>query len=168
MDKIFVAMKIVIIFLPALFILTSCNRNSYSRDYTYGNDGLIYKTETKELYSGKITDTTSNFILVTEVKNGKRNGEFIIYNLSGNKYIHGYMKNNMNDGKWEYFYPDGIIESEGVFISDKPEGRWTFYYPNGLKSEEGNFSQGVRVGQWTFYDSTGRVDSSITFTGNNN
>lgn len=155
-------MKILICLLPMLLILTSCGRNEYSRSYNYGSDGLIHHSKTGQLYSGKIIDTTDTFIMEVDVIDGKRNGEYKIFDLKGNKHIQGTMKNNLNEGAWKYFYPNGKVESEGVFINDRPEGRWVFYYPSGIKSEEGDFLKGARNGTWIFYDTLGRVDSTLT------
>ncbi|MFW9951881.1 MAG: toxin-antitoxin system YwqK family antitoxin [Candidatus Thorarchaeota archaeon] len=157
-------MKILIMLFPILFFITSCSRNDYSRDYTYGGDGLIHDTKTKKLYSGKIIDTTDTFIMEVDVKEGKKNGLYKIYDLKGNKHMQGSMKDNLNEGKWVYFYSNGQVESEGVFINDMAEGRWIFYYPNGIKCEEGDFAKGLRNGKWIFYDTLGNVDSLIVFT----
>jgi len=153
--------KILLIVVTFFIIFTSCTNNDYSRNYKYGKDGLLYRTGTDKLYSGKIIDTTDTFIMEVDIVNGKKNGIYKIFDLSGNVHIHGYLKDNVNEGEWKYFYPNGQVESEGMFENDKPEGKWVFYYQNGIKSEEGNFFKGIRTGTWTFYDTLGNRDSSV-------
>ncbi len=42
--------------------------------------------------------------------------------MSGQVEKYGYIKNNLNVGEWNYFYPNGQKESVGNFKQNKPDG----------------------------------------------
>lgn len=63
----------------------------------------------------------------------------VSYNPEKKKY--DYEKRNkimVKNGKWNYFYENGNIESQGVFVDDKKTGKWKYYNENGelLKTED--------------------------------
>ncbi len=49
----------------------------------------------------------------------------------GKVLISGRMKNNKNEGLWQYYYPDGQLESQGYFKDDNTSDKWFWYYPDG-------------------------------------
>jgi antitoxin component YwqK of YwqJK toxin-antitoxin module len=62
-------------------------------------------------------------------------------------------------GYWEYFsYGDGdILWSKGNYINDLEEGCWEDYYPNGKIWAKGNYVNGIERGIWEWYDSDGEL-----------
>lgn len=130
--------------------------NKDNRDYSYSNDGLIYKKGTKELYTGKIIDT-ADVIIKFDVVKGKKHGEFKTLYANGIVEKVGFMKNNNNEGEWKYFYPNGKIESIGYFKNNKPDGLWKSYYPDGKLKSIGNYKDGMEDGYWKNYDERGKI-----------
>jgi antitoxin component YwqK of YwqJK toxin-antitoxin module len=145
-----------------LFIISSCS-DSPKSTYIYSHSNIIYSQATDEPFTGRIIDTVANRIIKYDVKNGLKDGEFVIYFLNGKKEICGKVKENKNEGKWSYYYPDGKLESQGYFKNDKPTNKWIWYYSNGEKKEEGNFLEGKREGIWKTYRENGTLKSSVYF-----
>lgn len=135
--------------------LISCGRE-YKREYRFDNDGLIYKSGTEELFTGKIIDT-ADVIIEYEVVNGKKNGEFVTFYTNGNIEKTGWIKQNANVGEWKYYYPDGTLESRGHFVKDTPHGLWERFYRNGKLKQSGLYKYGLEDGEWLFYDEKGEL-----------
>ena len=147
----------------SLIIISSCSDSSKPSTLIYSQDGIIYSQATDEPYTGRIVDTIANRIIKYEVKEGLKNGVFIIYFLDGKTEIYGKIKDNKNVGKWSYYYPNGKLESEGCFKNDIVINKWIWYYPNGEKKEEGSFINGKREGIWKIYKENGTLKSNIFF-----
>lgn len=145
-----------------LLLISSCTDSTEST-LIYSKDGVIYSQATDEPFTGRIIDTVSNRIIKYNIKDGLKNGEFIIYFLNGKKAICGKTKDNKNEGKWSYYYPNGKLESQGYFKNDVVINKWIWYYSNGEKKEEGNFINGKREGVWKLYKENGDLKSSIYF-----
>ena len=69
----------------------------------------------------------------------------------------------MNIGEWNYYYPNGQLESKGNFKNDLPEGKWTWYYYNGNLKESGTFLGGLKTGRWYKYNGEGSLISIILY-----
>ncbi len=94
-------------------------------------------------------------------------------------------KNNLKQGFWKKFYPNGNIRYTGQFINDNPTGEFRryyedqslqsimtyredgitsfiqFYYQNGKLTAEGKYIGSKRDSIWKFYSYYGRHLSSI-------
>lgn len=51
------------------------------------------------------------------------------------------------NGKWKYYYPNGLLESSGRFVNGKKEGKWLYYSFKGHKTRLVTFKNGVVVSQ---------------------
>ncbi len=164
MRQIFFTPKTILFSIITLsFIIASCSDSSNSPILIYSQNGIIYSQATDEPYTGRIIDTTSSRIIKYDVKNGLKNGEFLICFLDGKTAMYGKIKKNKNEGKWSYYYPNGKLESEGCFKNDIVIDKWTWYYSNGQKKEEGNFLEGKREGVWKMYKADGTLKTTIFF-----
>lgn len=152
---------ILIILIFVSILITSCGRGT-RKDYTMGEDGLIYRYGSNRLFNGKIVDT-ANVVIQYGVINGKKNGLFITHYLNGHIEKFGFIENNMNEGEWKYFYPNGNLESSGRFTDNKAVGRWTFYYPNGIIKTEGNYFNNEKEGRWILYNHSGEIVNILFF-----
>ena len=85
------------ILLPAIItglcIISSCS-DSPKSTYIYSHSNIIYSQATDEPFTGRIIDTVANRIIKYDVKNGLKDGEFVIYFLNGKKEICGKVKAN--------------------------------------------------------------------------
>ncbi len=145
-----------LILISISLLLTACSSKKSRFNYKLGQDGLIYNTSNNKLYTGTIIDT-ADVVIEFDVVKGVKNGAFLTYYMSGQVQKYGYVKNNLNQGEWNYFYPNGQKETVGNFINDKPEGEWTSYFNNGHIKSVGTYVHGKQQGVWRFYNSEGKL-----------
>lgn len=145
-----------------IFLVAACNQYYSDQHIEIKEDGLIYKVGQPMPFTGRVIDTLDNRVLEYDVLNGLKNGEFRVSSISGITSIYGFIKDNLNDGKWKYFYENGQVESTGYFHNDKPEGKWTWFYANGKIKETGTYFEGKRSGRWLKYDEKGNL-SKMTY-----
>ena len=108
--------------------------------------------------SSKIYD---NGVIVGEgivKKNGKKDGDWVLYYPSGKKLGEGKFKNGKKVGQWKFYFENGLLESEGIYTQDgKQDGLWKEYYSHGGLAEEINYYEGIYDGMCTVYDDSGKV-----------
>ena len=159
MLKLFLKIIGVILFI----FLSACNQYYSDQHIEVKEDGLIYKVGQSEPYTGRILDTLNNNVLEYDVVNGLKNGEFRISSIDGIVSMYGNLQDNRNIGIWNYYYPEGQLESKGNFMDDKPHGKWTWYFPDGNIKETGTFFEGNKTGRWYEYNSEGVVTSISSY-----
>ena len=145
------------------FLLCSCNTYYSDQHIEIKEDGLIYKVGRENPFTGRIIDTLNNNILEYEVVEGIKNGVFRVSSIDGIVTIMGNVEDNMNIGEWNYYYPNGQLESNGNFKNDLPEGKWMWYYSNGNIKESGTFLDGLKIGRWYKYNGEGSLISIILY-----
>lgn len=107
------------------------------------------------LEEGIYTEYDENNKLITtgEFIEGLEEGEWT-YELGEHKEV-GTYRSGMRNGKWKYFYPDGVLSFEGSFIDDNANGKQSWYWPNGKLKDAGDFIMGERNGDWVTYNEDG-------------
>lgn len=155
-------LKFILLIFVLPLILVSCTHLSKHKDYRLAKDGLIYKFDSKELYSGKIIDT-ADVIIEYYVVNGKQNGKFLARFLNGNPEKVGFILNNRNEGEWRYYYPNGNLESVGYFESNKATGNWKYFYPDGSLKCEAFYVEGKAEGSSLLYNPSGEIFNIIYY-----
>lgn len=145
-------------FLMIAIILFGCGQKKYDsgKDLVTKN-GLIYKIGEKKPFTGKVRGKAANKNIEYEVKNGLKDGEFVLYFSNGNVEIKGNIVKGENEGQWNYYYPNRTLESEGNFKDDLVNGKWLWYYPNGNLKEKGKYVNGKREGEWLSYNDDGSL-----------
>jgi antitoxin component YwqK of YwqJK toxin-antitoxin module len=159
-------MKNILVFLISLSVLylsvslTSCTKkekNDFQQPLVQ-RDGLLYKDSTSTVpFTGRNKSRVLDKVIEYEVKDGIKNGEFILYFLNGKIEMKGKIINDKNEGEWKYYLPDGTLQTVGYFVNDFPDSTWTWYYQNGKIFEVGNFKNGVRNGEWKTFDENGTL-----------
>ena len=139
----------------AFFLVTACNQYYSDQHIEIKEDGLIYKVGQSLPFTGRVIDTLENNVLEYDVINGLKSGEFRVSSVEGITSVYGFIKDNLNDGKWKYFYANGQVESTGSFQDDSPEGKWSWYYSNGNIKETGTYFEGKKTGRWFNYNEEG-------------
>ncbi len=120
------------------------------------SNDLIYSQDKSIPFTGKMQDTLNNkIIIVFNVVDGWKQGEYTLFTLDGNFAVKGFMNKNKNDGNWKYYYENGQLESTGDFDNDEPTGNWTWFHTNGLIKCEGTFLNGKPNGRWLRYNEDG-------------
>lgn len=156
--KLFLKISTVVL----IFFLAACNRY-YTDQNIQIKDGLIYKVGQSEPFTGRVLDTLYNNILEYDVVAGLKNGTFRVSSLEGVVSVYGNIHDNMNTGLWNYYYPNGQLESEGYFKDDQPHGKWTWYYPNGNVKETGTYFESSKSGTWYKYKWDGILESKSVY-----
>ena len=135
-----------------------CGQKKYDsgKDLVTKN-GLIYKIGEKKPFTGKVKGKANNKAIEYEVRNGLKDGEFVLYFPNGNIEIKGKIVEGENEGQWNYYYPNRSLESQGNFKDDLVNGKWLWYFPNGNLKEEGKYVAGEREGEWFSYNDDGSL-----------
>ncbi|WP_337872059.1 hypothetical protein [Ignavibacterium sp.] len=127
-------------------------------------DGLLYKDSTSTVpYTGRHKSKVLNKVIEYEVKDGIKNGDFILYFPNGKIEMKGKLVNDKNEGEWKYYLPDGTLQTVGFFKGDVPDSIWTWYYQIGKVFEVGRFDSGVKIGEWKTFDENGKLRVSRIF-----
>ncbi|MFP6855512.1 MAG: toxin-antitoxin system YwqK family antitoxin [Opitutales bacterium] len=149
---------------------------------TISRDGVLYDIESNETINGYVKDLSDDGVrILYQVKNGKRNGEFLGWYPNGLQQIQGSFLNGKEHGAWTTWDENGSKTWEGHRKNGKLHGnvtRWFHsgfkktegFYENGLKSGEEivwhrnghvwqrrTYGKGKKEGRWTFFDNTGRL-----------
>ncbi len=122
----------------------------------------IHKTYDKEgnIIKSRIYDDNGILLSVGIIdREGKKEGEWIDYFLSGRTKAKGLYKNNLRDGKWLFYFEEGQIEQEGIYKKGKEDGIWKWYYKTGEICIEEGFYNGKEEGLYTEYDIPGNIIS---------
>ena len=139
------------------FIFFNCAEKYDSGKDLYMKNGLIYKKGENKPFTGKVKGKANNKTIQYEVKNGLKDGEFILYFPNGTVQIKGNMIKNKNEGEWSYYYSDKTLESRGDFKDDLANGTWVWYFHNGNLKEEGKYTDGEREGEWRSFNDDGSL-----------
>ena len=149
-----------------IFIISGCGSKPYDGSDLVLKDGLLYRGNQAEPYTGKVIGKADFKTIEYYVLNGKKNGEFILRYRNNNVQMKGKIINNKNEGTWNYYYPDGVLESTGNFKNDLPDGIWKWFFGEGTLKETGKFVAGKREGKWLSYNSDGSLYISREFKEN--
>ena len=165
MKKIF-GLLILLAIVSISFAITSCeqkNKNELDKPLVM-KEGLLYKDSTSTIpYTGKHKSKVLDKVIEYEVKDGIKNGEFILYFPNGKIEMKGNIVNDKNQGEWKYYLPDGTLQTVGFFKDDVPDSIWTWYYQSGKVFEVGIFDKGVRKDEWKTFDENGTLRVSRIF-----
>jgi len=142
-------------FLLIIIISFSCGEKYVSGRELYTKNGLIYKIGEKKPFTGKVKGKADNNTIEYEVKDGLKDGDFILYFPNGNIEMKGKIVDGENEGEWNYYYPNRLLESQGKFKDDLVDGKWVWYFPDGNLKEEGKYVEGKREGEWLSYNDGG-------------
>lgn len=148
------------------FLLTSHPVQTYTQksNFLY-KDGLFYKKDGGELFTGRIIDT-AEVIIDFEVSKGRKDGKFTTYFLEGGIEKEGMIIKNNNEGIWKYYYETGQIETIGIFTKNLPNGEWVSYYKNGETKVRGYYRDGLQIGCWSYYDQYGNLINTVSYIDN--
>ena len=101
--------------------------------------------------------------LVVTYKDGKKNGETIIYD-ENNKISHRMLyQNDQLHGQATTYFEDETPETTMVYKNNVLEGLMVGYYPSGVKRLEGTYVKGKLEGDFIFYDEFGDMCQKTTY-----
>ena len=76
----------------------------------------------------------------------------------------GSLKNGKRDGFWLVYYDNGQLKAKGHFRNGIQEGYWESYWDNGQLFTKGNSKNGKQEGFWEWFNEDGTVDTELTGT----
>ncbi|MEP0861646.1 MAG: toxin-antitoxin system YwqK family antitoxin [Ignavibacterium sp.] len=153
-----------IVFISLLFFSCEQAKKSDIEQPLVLKNGLLYKDSTATIpFTGRHKSKVIDKVIEYEVKDGIKNGDFILYYPNGKVEMKGKILNDKNEGEWKYYLPDGTLQTVGIFVNDVPESTWTWYYQDGKIFEQGNFKNGIRIGEWKTFDQYGKLRVSRKF-----
>ena len=68
-----------------------------------------------------------------------------------------FTKNNVKNGPFKMYSPDGYLGGLGYFLNDKWDGKWLDYNEKGIIVKEYYYTQGKRTGTWKYFDDNGKL-----------
>ena len=117
--------KISIYFLSLFFFYSYSNEIDF--DQLEYKDGLLYKQEINEIFTGDVT--------------GIQNGKVV---------------NGLKEGEWKGFYENGNLLWSGFYSKGLNVSKWIEYHNNGKVFTVGHYKNGKKIGVWSFYDKKGK------------
>jgi antitoxin component YwqK of YwqJK toxin-antitoxin module len=104
------------------------------------------------LFAQKITK--QNGVYVDE-EGQKYSGVYISYYQDGVKEVAYSIKNGVEDGSVEFYYPTTEIMEQGNFKGSLKHGKWVRWSVKGDKLAEASYHKGKKDGQWLIWDDRG-------------
>ena len=106
-------------------------------------DGLYFKKFTDDPFTGSLDEGTLWGVL----KNGKREGPWVMDYDNGQLSWKGSFKNGKREGPWVAYWANGQLRFKGAYKNGEREGRWVAYNSDGTKYKvlSGNFRNGKKV-----------------------
>ena len=122
--------------------------------------------ETLEPYSGPAyrmsEDDPTQIVLRVNLIDGRFHGDFEDFDPERvgegvSLYETGTYRDGQREGRYEYFYPSGVLRGRGTYENGLPEGPYESYYENGEPRNKINYTDGERDGPYEFYYENGQV-----------
>jgi len=85
------------------------------------------------------------------------------FHLNGSLLLEGPIVNDIREGLWTSYYPDGKVWSKTNFKGGINDGESTSFYPNGKVHYSGFYKEGEKTGEWQTFDSTGTLYNKVDF-----
>lgn len=104
------------------------------------------------LFAQKITK--KNGIYVNE-EGEKYSGVYISYHQDDVKEAVYSIKDGLENGSVEFYYPTTEIMEQGSFKEGLKHGKWTRWSVKGNKLAEASYSKGKKDGKWLIWDELG-------------
>ncbi len=67
------------------------------------------------------------------------------------------------DGEYKRYFMSGEPSLEGEYDMNKKTGKWIRYFPDGTVRSEAEFKKGVKDGNWKYYDRKGNLINTILY-----
>jgi len=90
---------------------------------------------------------------------GGRKGEWKYYGQNGNLISKGTFEDDLTQGIYTRYYPDGTKEWSGNFRNDTLTGYYANYLRNGNIENQGGYKNGLQQGEWRFHYADGSLKS---------
>ena len=114
------------------------------------SQGMIteYAADSTIMIQGEYVDGTKERFWIENVNGYRDEGEYL---------------EDMREGMWKSYYPNGNLYFEGKFLDDIPDGKQIWYYENGKIKKSGEYSMGLRTGEWRYFDEEGKLFLTVEY-----
>lgn len=123
---------------------------------------INYFNNLRSTYS--VFDTLGNLVFEQDIRLGDKTVKQTFAN-GNTKSIANY-RNGVTHGKFQWFFPEGTIETEGEIFNGDRHGVWVWKNPNGTIDTRGEYNYGNQIGVWVYNDVLGRKESEGAFNAN--
>ncbi|SMD37884.1 Antitoxin component YwqK of the YwqJK toxin-antitoxin module [Reichenbachiella faecimaris] len=86
------------------------------------------------------------------------------YYPNGNLFYLGFIKDNLEEGTWTYWYENGQKEEKGDYKQGKKEGLWKYWFEGGGLRKKASYEEGLHDGAYEEYHSNGQIKETGFFT----
>jgi len=107
-------------------------------------DGLYDKKFSDVPFTGEIKSKTD----FGQMVDGKKEGHWKYYLLTGQLWEKGNYDNGEEEGIWVRYHPNGQMHFKGDYKNGKKDGSWVEYWSNGQLWSKGAFKNGKEEGPW--------------------
>jgi len=97
-------------------------------------------------------------------KGNKYSGIYISYYQENIKEAVYSIKNGIENGSVEFYYPSTEIMEQGSFKDGLKHGKWVRWSVNGNKLAEASYNKGTKEGQWLIWDELGTKRYEMYYT----
>jgi antitoxin component YwqK of YwqJK toxin-antitoxin module len=109
-------------------------------------DGLFYTKFSDVPFTGEVTGKSQG-----NLKNGKKDGDWVSYHDNGQLDEKGNYKNGKKDGDWVSYFDNGQLAAKGNYKNGKADGYRVNYWANGNLLAKGVYKNGEMDGDWVGY-----------------
>ena len=95
-------------------------QKSYNENHLVEQNGIWYKKFSDEVVNGNIfMEIDGMRAPLGEIKNGKKDGKWIIWRNDGTKLEEQFYLNGIKEGKWKTYSKNGNVKQITAFVNDK-------------------------------------------------
>jgi len=149
-------MKIkAILFTVALFITIVSNAQQITK-----KEG-VYVNEEGQKYSGVYISYYQDEAkeAVYSIKDGLENGSVEFYYPTTEIMEQGSFKEGLKHGKWTRWSVKGNKLAEANYSKGKKDGKWLIWDELGIKRYEMYYTKGTKTGTWMMWDEKGQISN---------
>ncbi len=136
--------------------------NKWLYNYTSGalkleenfTDGVLNGLSTEFDKNGSVNS-------IRNYSNDKINGRYEVYEYGKLISFYNYI-DDIKNGPYQTFYPDGALKSEGYFIDNDLNYNYNSYWQNGKISRKSKYIEGIETSTTT-YNEKGEIDNDINY-----
>jgi len=160
-------MKTILLLLLALFAIGYCELREVDESLLEDrDDGLWYVQRESRPFSGigtvSLADSTGEHILSKRTyKNGKYDGERLLYYDNGNLSEKSYYKDGYRHSNYFSYDENGKINGKGNFTNGNGQISW--YYENGKVNEVENYKNDKKNGEYLSYYENGKIEEKANY-----
>lgn len=147
----------------------------------YFDAQLTLTSKKNAVYEGKIVNTQKGWEVFAFYPSGKqvlahsffkdkklteRDGENNVYYQDGTPSLKTYFKNNMLDGVFLKWHPNGHLSDSGMIKQNLKTGVWKSWYNTGQTESEGFYNDGIRDSAWHWYHENGKPSTTELYRQN--